>query len=154
MPKQTNWILTRVRIGWMFLAAGVLLSLVGIFIELEYSFLPYNFRIITGMGILLIGIGVGFLIYYRDALKNELSARRVTAEERDERTLFIRARAGNRAYWVSTALVYLGLMWTSFASNGGLPALSGDVLWFFLAAGVVVPFGIYIVSILVDQRNS
>ena len=36
----------------------------------------------------------------------------------------IRARAGNRAYWVSTVIVYAGLMWVSFAASGSLPALS------------------------------
>jgi hypothetical protein len=78
---------------------------------------------------------------------------RLTVEERDERTVLIRTRAGNRAYWVSTALIYLGLMWVSFAANGSLPALTGNTLWFFLAAGVLIPFGVYITSILVDQRN-
>jgi len=137
----------------MFLAAGVFVSLVGVFFELQYAYLPYNFRIITGLGILLIGIGIGYLVRYRAALKDEQSARRLTVEERDERTVLIRARAGNRAYWISSALFYIGLMWASFASNGSLPALSGNALWFYLAAGVLIPFGVYITSILVDQRN-
>ena len=153
MDNQIKWISTRIRMGWIFLAAGAFVSVVGIFFELQYAYLPYNFRIITGLGILLAGIGVGYLVRYRAALKDEQSARRLRVEEWDERTVLIRARAGNRAYWISTALIYIGLMWASFASNGDLPALSGDALWYFLAAGVVIPFGVYIASILVDQRN-
>ena len=90
---------------------------------------------------------------YRAALKDEQSARRLNVEERDERTVLIRARAGNRAYWVSAALIYIGLMWASFAANGGLPPLTGNTLWFFLAAAVLFPFGVYVASILFDQRN-
>ena len=153
MDNRTKWISTRIRMGWLFLAAGAFVALVGIFTELQFAYLPYNFRIITGLGILLAGIGVGYLVRYRAALKDEQSARRLTVEERDERTVMIRTRAGNRAYWVSTTLIYIGLMWASFAANGSLPALTGNILWFFLAAGVLIPFGVYITSILVDQRN-
>lgn len=74
--------------------------------------------------------------------------------ELDERTVLIRTRAGNRAYWLSAGLVYIGLMWTSLAAHGHLPDLSGDVLWFYLVFCVIVPFDVYITSILVDQRNS
>jgi hypothetical membrane protein len=154
MDNRTKWISNNIRMGWIFLAAGVFAALVGIFIERQYSYLPYNLRIVTGLGILLAGIGIGYLVRYRGALKDELSAKRLNAEERDERAVLLRARAGNRAYWVSAVLVYGGLMWASFAANGGLPELNGDVLWFFLAASVVIPFGVYIVSLLVDQRNS
>jgi hypothetical protein len=98
-------------------------------------------------------MGVGYLVRYGTALKDEQSARRLSVEEQDERTVLIRARAGNKAYWVSAALIYLGLMWASFASNGWLPQLAGNALWFFLAAGVLIPFGVYIISILNDQRN-
>jgi len=153
MNNRTKWISSKIRMGWMFLATGIIVAIMGIFAELQFAYLPYNFRIITGLGILVGGIGVGYLVRYRGALKDEQSAMRLTVEERDERTVLIRTRAGNRAYWVSTALIYLGLMWVSFAANGSLPALTGNTLWFFLAAGVLIPFGVYITSILVDQRN-
>ena len=153
MDNRTKWISTRVRMGWLFLAAGALVTIVGIYTELQYAYLPYNFRIITGLGILLAAIGIGNMVRYGAALKDEASARRLTVEERDERTVLIRARAGNRAYWISTALIYIGLMWASEAANGGLPALTGNTLWFFLAAGVLIPFGVYIISILIDQQN-
>ena len=154
MDNRTSWIKTRMRTGRIILAAGALVAVVGVFAELQYAYLHYNFRIITGLGILLIGVGIGYLVRYSAALKDEQSARRLTIEEKDERNVLIRARAGNRAFWVSTALIYIGLMWTSFAENGSLPPLIGNTLWIFLAAGVLVPFGVYITSILLDQRNS
>jgi hypothetical protein len=152
MNNRTNWISNRVRLGWLFLAAGIVVGGAGLYIESQFSYLPYNTRLITGLGILLIGIGVGYLVRYMPALKDSQSARRLSVEERDERTLLIRARAGNRAYWVSAALIYFGLVWSSFAANGSLPPLSGDSLWYFLAAAVLIPFGVYVASVLLDQR--
>jgi hypothetical protein len=153
MNNQVSWIKTRMRYGWGFVTLGLVIIVIGILAEWQFAYLPFNVRIITGVGILIAGTGVGLLARYRAALKDGLSARRLTAEERDERTVLIRARAGNRAYWVSAALIYIGLMWASFAANGSLPPLDGDTLWVFLAAGVLVPFGVYVASILVDQRK-
>jgi hypothetical protein len=153
MDNQKKWIINRIRIGRLFLAAGVLTGCVGVIAELQFSHLFKDFRIVTGLGILLAGIGVGYLVRYGSALKDKKSAMRLTVEEWDERSVFIRARAGNRAFWVSTVIINIGLMWSSFASNDRLPHLTGDTLWFFLAAAVLLPFGVYITSTLVDERN-
>jgi ABC-type uncharacterized transport system permease subunit len=153
MDSRTNWIKSKICIGWILLALGVLVGIGGIIVQLQYAHLPYNFRIITGIGILLAALGVANLVRYRAAMKDEQSARRLTAEVYDERSVLIRARAGNRAYWVSTALVYIGLMWASYAANGGLPDLGRDTLWYFLAVCVLLPFGVYVTSVLIDQRN-
>jgi hypothetical protein len=154
MDNRKKWIINKVRLGWIFLAAGVLLGVAGIILGRIYSNLPYNFGIVTGVGIFLAGIGINNLVLYGKALTNEQVARQLTVTERDERTVIIRSRAGNRAYGVSAALVYAGLMWESFAANGNLPALSGQSLWYFLAAAVLIPFGVYVGSLLIDQRMS
>ena len=153
MDNRIKWISNRARVGWILLAAGILVAMAGISTELIFAHLSYDFRLITGVGILLAGVGIGYLVRYSAALKDERAARRLSVEERDERTVLIRTRAGSRSYWVSTALIYCGLMWVSFASSGRLPDLSGDALWAFLAAAVILPFGVYVTSILVDQRN-
>lgn len=153
MSNSTRWIANRMRLGWIALLAGFLIVSLGILMEIGFSNLPYNLRIVTGLGILLLGAGAGTLLRYRAALKDAQAARRLTAEQRDERTLMIRTRAGSRAYYASAVLVYLGLMWASFALNGDLPPLAGDTLWFFLAACVILPFGVYVASILIDQRS-
>jgi hypothetical protein len=153
MNNRTQWISTRIRMAWLFLAAGALIATLGIFTELQFADLPFNFRMITGVGILFGGIGIGYLVRYGKAHKDAQTARRLTAEECDERTVWIRTRAGNRAYWISAAFIYIGLLWASFAANGDLPPLSGNILWFFLSAAVLIPFGVYVISILIDQRN-
>jgi len=153
MNNKTKWMKRKLHTGWTLVIAGILTSIVGIIVELQNTDQPYNYPIIIGLGILLARYGMGNLVLHRAALKNDQITGRMTVEDRDERTLLIRARAGNKAYWVSGILIYIGLMWTSFAANGSLPNLSGDVLWFFLAACTLVPFGIYIISILIDERN-
>ncbi len=153
MSNSTNWMAARVRLGWILLAAGLLTGIAGVWAETQYGGLPFNTRIITGVGILLVGLGIANLVRYRAALNDERSARRITVEERDERSLLIRHRAGYRAFWAAFALVYAGLMWVSFAANGSLPEMSTDALWFFLAGCTVLPLGVYIASMLVDERR-
>lgn len=154
MGNRYAWIVGKIRLGWLLVAAGALVITVGIFTELQFANATYNFRIITGLGIVLVGSGIGYLVRYRLALKNEQAAKRLAIEEQDERTVLINSRAGRRAYWVSAALAYIGLLWASFAANGSLPPLSGNTLWYFMAACVLVPFGVYMTSILVDQRHN
>ncbi len=153
MSDQNNWLRNKMRFGWLMLVIGLIIGIAGAIIELAYPGLPFDARIITGVGILLIGIGLGNLLRYRIAGKNAEIIHRLNVEERDERNILIRARAGNRAYWVSTVMIYTGLMWASFAANGKLPALSEDLLWYFLAVCVVVPFIVYGASILTGERK-
>ena len=153
MSDQNKWLQNKIRWGWIWLIAGVILSLTGVIIGLVYSPLPYDPRIITGVGIVLVGVGLSILIRYRVAGKDATALRRLSAEERDERSELIRARAGNRAFWVAISLTYIGLMWSSYASNGQLPPLSGDTLWYYLVGCVVVPFIVYIASVLNGERK-
>jgi hypothetical protein len=154
MENRAKWIAARVRVGQVLLAAGVATVLGGVIAELLYSDSPYNLRVITGLGIMLSGVGAAYLLRYQTALSDEQSARRLAVEERDERTAAIRARAGNRAFWVSTGLVYAGLMWVSSAENGSLPDLEGDALWYYLAAATLIPCAVYLGSILELERKA
>lgn len=153
MNKRSEWITTRVRVGWAFLAMGIVIGLAGVLLELFGRALPFSASLITGLGILWAGIGIGLVVRYGAALKNEAAARRLTIEERDERTVQIRNQAGYRAFWASAVLVYGGLMWASFAANGSLPDLGGELLWYFLAACLIIPFGVFVASQLIDQRK-
>ena len=153
MNNHLNWINRQVRLGWVFLAAGLVVALAGILLPRLAGDLPFNERIITGVGILLLGVGTSYLVRFRAIRQDAQAARRILSEEHDERMQLLRARAGNRAYWVSAALAYIVLMWVSFAASGSLPPLSGDALWYLLAAVVVVPFGIYAISLSYDQQH-
>ncbi len=154
MNNRLKWIHRRWQLGWALLAAGLVFAVVGIILPLLIGSLPFNHRIITGLGILLLGIGVAFLVRYGSARRDPQAALRLVSEQRDERMQILRARAGNRAYWVSTIMAYAVLMWVSFASSGSLPELSTDTLWFFLAAVVVVPFIVYAASLSIDQGKN
>lgn len=146
-------IAARLRLGWTLVIAGALVGAAGVLSEVNFSELvPYNFRLLTGLGILLLGAGIGALLRYWAAQKDAAAARRLSVEEGDERTALLRLRAGDRAYWASAVLVYAGLLWASFAELGDLPALSGDTLWGFLALCVVLPFGVYVGSLLLDEK--
>lgn len=153
MENRNQWVKSKVRTGWILLAIGLVVIVAGIIAERQFTSSPYNLRILTGVGIVFAGLGIANLVRYAVLLRDGQSARRIKADEQDERNTLIRLRAGNRAYLVSAALIYAGLMWASFASNGDLPDLSGDVLWFFLAACVVLPFGMYAVSMIQDQKR-
>lgn len=154
MNNRLNWIKNRIRLGWMILAAGVIVGVTGILLEIFAVSPPFRPSMITGLGILFAGIGLGIVVRYRSALKGDEAAKRLTVEEWDERTIQIRTRAGYRGFWVSIVLVYTGLMWVSFGANGTVPELRGDTLWWFLATCVIIPFGVYIGSYILDQRNS
>ncbi len=152
MDNQMKWINRNLLLGRTLLAAGLVIGVAGVLLPYFLPDVQFNTRIVTGIGILMLGLGIVYLNRHNVLRRDTLSARRMISEERDERTQLYRARAGSRAYWVSTAMSYILLMWVSFAESGSLPALNSDALWYFLAAVVVVPFGMYTASLLYDQK--
>jgi hypothetical protein len=154
MNNNMKWIQRQVRLGWIFFAAGAVLAVTGIVLQRGVVNLPFNARIITGLGLLLLGVAVSYLVRYGSAQRSPQTAARLASEEHDERNQLIRARAGSRAYWCSAILTYALLMWVSFASNGSLPMLSADTLWYALSGLVILPFIVYAASLAYDQQNS
>jgi drug/metabolite transporter (DMT)-like permease len=144
----------RVRAGWLLLATGILVFAASLVLARANPDFPWNLRILGGIGIAVGATGAGTLLRYRPAMSNEELARRLVVAELDERGVLIRRRAGERAYWASAILVFVGLMWASFASHGDLPALEGDLLWNCLVIALVVPFAVYIGSVIVDERRT
>lgn len=153
MSKEKIWVNKKIRLGWFFVILGILFSLVGIAFELFLSYIPYNISIITGLGILWFGIGIGIIVKYYAAKRDSVSVKRLMVEEHDERNVIIKYRAGYRAFWVSIVLVYILLLWLSLSSNGSLPPIGKDLLWYIQAACVVLPFLVYIISFLSDQKR-
>lgn len=149
-----QWINRRVRIGWILLASGLVVGASGVAIQLMIQDLSFNPRIITGLGFLLIGLGVGNLARYGFVRNDPQATRRLAYEARDERLRLIRSQAGHRAFWVTMTMVYALLMWVSYADIGHLPALTADALWYYLAAVVVLSFGVYVVSQYYDNKHS
>ncbi|HEY9088169.1 MAG TPA: hypothetical protein VIO36_08380 [Anaerolineaceae bacterium] len=146
MRNSTKWIESKQRRALILLGAGALLFAAGGALQRWVTGLPFDARIIGGLGILLLGVGLAQYLTYRIVRGDEKAAARKRSEELDERRVMVRNQAGNRAFWVSLVMGYAGLMWASFASNDQLPALEGNTLWFFLVALVVIPFGVYLAS--------
>jgi hypothetical protein len=154
MTDRKSWLRTRVRAGWLLLAAGILMFVASVLLARANPDYPWNLRILGGLGMVIGAVGAAMVIRYRPAINDEEAARRLAIEERDERGVRIRQRAGQRAYWVSALLVYVGLMWSSYGSNGDLPALEGDAIWYFLVGALAIPFAVYVGSITLDERSS
>jgi hypothetical protein len=154
MDEQRAWIRGRVLTGWALVALGVAVFAIGLVLRAVNAFPGWNVAIVGGLGILAVGVGAGLVVQYRRALHDDVAAHRIIATERDERVVGIKTRAGNRAWVVSAVITWLGLMWASFAANGNLPGLTGDVLWWFLVVALAVPFLVYVGSIIVEQQRS
>ncbi len=153
MISAKKTIQKRIRTAWLFLSAGVLIFLIGAILELSSKNAPFNFRIITGLGTLFLAAGIAMLVKYRQASKDEATAKRLIIEAGDERAQMIRAQAGHRAFWAAMIITYVMLMWVSFSSNGSLPILSQDLLWYVLSFAVLLPFGIYVAGIITGEKN-
>jgi hypothetical protein len=72
MRDQNKWLNSRIRIGWFFLGLGVLFILVGVYFEINYSYIPYNVSIITGLGILWADIGICLVVRYMAVKKGAI----------------------------------------------------------------------------------
>lgn len=153
MTNQQQYIQNRVRAGWGLLVLGISLFTVGMALQHIFD-VPFNARIISGLGIFFGAIGLAQILRYRLVQNDRKAATQLVNAERDERSQMIRAKAGSRAFWVSIGLTYAALMWLSFAANGSLPSPTPDGLWFFLAAAVVIPFVVYVIGIMQGEKNS
>ena len=142
----------RRRAGWVLGALGAVSCAVGATLQAMRPELAFDPRLVTGLGILLVGLGVASLLRGGRPHSPSDATRRLGVEELDERNVAIRRLAGNRAFFVSAALTYLLLIWVSFSSNGQLPTLSADGLWYALAAAFAIPLGVYLVSMVHSQR--
>lgn len=153
MTDQYQYLHHRVRMGWAMLAAGLFLLIAGIALQLLVT-VSFNPRIVSGLGILFIGLGLAQIVRYRAAQGDPKAAKRLVNEERDERSRMIRAQAGSRAFVVSLGLTYIALMWLSLAGNGSLPAPSLDALWFYLVGASVAPIAVYVIGIVNGEKNN
>ena len=153
MSNQQSYIQKRMRLGWGLVILGGVLFAAGLILQMLFS-VPFNARIVSGLGIFLAGVGLAQILRYRAVQGDRQAATRLVNEERDERSRLIRAQAGSLAFWVSLAMTYIALMWLSLASSGSLPVPTLDGLWFYLAAAVVVPGVVFIAGIVIGQNRS
>ena len=129
MHDERAWISGRVRLGRLLLAVGAAVVVVATVLGVADLVPGWDFRVVGGLGVLMLGLGLGLVMRYRSALDDDAAARRLVVEERDERTVQIRTRAGYRAWVVSAVFVWIGLMWASLAGRQRLaPPRRGPAL--------------------------
>jgi hypothetical protein len=136
------------------LGLGVLVVLVGGAVILAVGDRGRGGHVILAIGLVLVvmgGVALGRAAYYQ---RNPQVGRQVQLNERDERMILIRTQAGNRAFWLSSALTFALLMWASFPADFGLPSLTLDRTWFALAVTVVTPLLVYVGGIVYGQSRS
>lgn len=155
MRKQTSlgkgkllWGLAMIAMGLILVVAGLLLPLL-----VDVGTPSFNPRLIPAAGVVLLGVGLGYLVQYASIRLNPQAAQEMVIQARDERFRLIRARAGNRAFWVSITMTYIVLLLVSLAGSGNIPALSDDALTIMLVTTVVAPMIVYIVGLVYEQVN-
>lgn len=128
-------------------ACGLVLTLLGLILPNILG----RFSLATGL--VLLGLGIVSLLQFLYLRRNPKAGGQMMIQERDERMQMIRARAGNRAYGISSALAFFALIWVAFAGDVGLPVFSSKAAWFSLVAVVVIPYMVYAGSIVYEQSN-
>lgn len=139
--------------AWLFLISGITCTGVGVALELTEIPLGIDPRLITRMGILLLGLSLSAWLRYYKAAKRPQTAQRMVIAKSDERMTAIKNKAGQRGFWTSMAIIYGLLMWESVSSNGSLPILTADIRWYWLVAAVVLPMIVNIASIVQGNRG-
>jgi ABC-type uncharacterized transport system permease subunit len=153
MSSNKTWLARQRRIGWTLGVAAVVVGVTGLALQAAATGLPFDPRLVTGLGIVLLGLAIAALMRGGVASRAGDTSTRLGVEELDERNVAIRRFAGNRAFVVSVSLTYALLMWVSFAANGQLPVISPDGLWYALTAAVVLPLVVYVVSVVQAERS-
>jgi len=152
MSNSENPLAPRIRVGWWLLAVGVLAFAAGWILLVYMPDMERASRFVQGLGIALAIVGAVQVVQYRLLSKDKTEARRIAVAESDERSVLIRLRASTRGFWVAMVMIFVALMWVSATSGAG-ELLNEDALWYYLAACSVLPFVVYSVSTVYDQRN-
>jgi len=132
----------------LFVLGGICV-LTGIVFDDLVFFPVMNGKIILGIGIVLGGLSFAYIVRYIAFRKDPLTAQRLETNERDERTLSIRRRAGNGAFITSMILAGFFLIIYSLISYPVLAVqIEFDWVWFMLAVQVIVPMLVYITGLI------
>ena len=102
-----------------------------------------NNKLISALGLLATGVAIGVLVKYITLKRNPDVAKRVLAEESDERNQAIRDRAGSRGFEAAIGISALALIIYS-AVNIQAVQPDPDPLWWLLAFLVFIPLSVYV----------
>jgi membrane protease YdiL (CAAX protease family) len=151
MDNSLKYVTRRWRLSLVLLAAGVILAVAGALLPRLFGPLPINPKLVTALGILAFGTGLGIAVRYGAGRRDPTTALRIASEEQDERQSILRGRAGFRAFLTAEALAYVLLMAVSLNAYQDPMA---DALWYALAVIVIAPFAVYAISLSYDEKNN
>lgn len=151
MHDQANWATSILLRGVVHAGMGLVVTVYVALLGLVSGGLAGPRRLGFAVGILLLGLGTVRLVQYAYIRRHPQAGWRMMVNERDERLQLIRARAGLWAFVISSAMAITLLIWASFGPELDLPALAGDVLWLSLLVLVVVPWLVYVGSVVCER---
>ena len=131
--------------GWILIGGAILLFIAGrVIIALSPAEIGPYIKLIEGISVGLLGIGIWFLWQYFAFKRNPTSLMKARVESMDERKLWIGYRSGNNAFKYGITVTYLALLLTGIV-EGEIPV---DYAWWGLAFIVVSTMIVYIVSLV------
>jgi len=150
MDDHNAEINVKIRRGWTLFGLGMVLIVGGIL--LNQSHFLMNNRLVSALGVLVVGISIGVLVKYLTLKRHPEVAQRVMAEEDDERSRAIHDRAGRRGF--EAAMGLLALVFIVY-SAGSITVYQSDPdpVWWFLAFLVSVPLAVYIFFLVHYQEK-
>lgn len=153
MNKTQQYFLNRKRNGLWVAASGLLLLAISLVIQFSIDQPPFRPQLIGGIGIYVLVWGISMWVQANKYLRTPQEGQRYLNENMDERATLIRAKAAEKGFWLMTIMVTVLLFWNSFASNGLLPAMSDNGVWYGLAATLIIPFIVFISTYVGAMRD-
>ncbi len=153
MEAKHNAVQLQIKIGRILLIGGILTGLAGLVTGLVFPAYSDWARPITALSIALAGGGLGKTVRYRAAQKDPQTARRIWLAENDERSLELRRRAGNAAFYYMMAVAIVELFAFSLLDLTAIAIPTGDLAWGALAFLVVSSGLIYIWRLITLQNQ-
>lgn len=132
----------------LMLGVGIVFFVAGLFTFNNPTFIPY-LHLIQGIGLFLVVMGAWSLFQYWRYQKDPGAQKRARIEGTDERRLWIQYRSGNNAFKAGVSMTYLALLFAGATEKD----LSSDLVWWVLAANVVVTLMVYAVSLIQYEKT-
>ena len=153
MNKQASWNKNSLIWGIVMVALAVTVAAGGFTLPMLVTGIVFPEGFVVGVSAALAVMGMASLAQYVYVRAHPKAGQHMLNNEQDERTRQIQARAGQRAYWLSSGLAFAVLIYFEFAETVGLSPLSGNAMLFSLLVVVVLPYLAYMSGIAIEQNK-
>ncbi len=146
MDNKTKFIKTKKMQGILLICAGVILVFPALILNQQMSLQVY-LKLAKGLGLFLILWGIWTLFRTRSYLRNPAVLNQDSIQSTDERSSWIRYRAGSNAFYTGAGLTYLALLVIGVTNK----PIDPNLAWWALAGIVVATLLMYIISLVVYE---